>query len=101
MDTFPLTLHLQGWEPDRAIRAAANVAELMEHPGFEDLCEAMLSAEQGIQLLMMTGKASDSAADYADKVGQMKGLRAFRAVAQGVVDNGLAVEAEMKTEEVA
>jgi hypothetical protein len=100
---IPRTLHLSGWSENRALQAARQVAELMQHPGFEDLCEALVSREQQILYTqLVNARPLESAAEYEGKLGEVRGLRAFKGIAQGIIEHGKTVERQQReAEEVA
>lgn len=77
-----------GWSDDRIIDAARVVEDLLGHPGWPALVEAINTWEQMRLRNMLGGKPSTDAAEYADKVGELKGLRSFVPLAEGVVVAG-------------
>jgi hypothetical protein len=97
--TTPLTIGLS-WSNSRAAFAAEQVAALTEHPGWEALLEAVNIRIGQIQLeMMMRRRPYSSAEEYADRIGQMKGLRQIEQIVAGVIEYGRTAEAAMRAEE--
>ena len=83
----PTTKHLSAWSEQEQLTAAEQVKSLLEHPGWEYVTEAARLRIELVQHQLLNVR-SDSAADYADLAGQMKGLQELPALAQGIIEQG-------------
>ncbi len=73
----------------------------MEHPGWEHLVEAIDEREKRETFNRLTAPPSEAAAEYADFIGFLKGLRELTPTAQRIVDYGRQVEQDIRNQEVA
>ena len=81
------------------MQAGREVASLLEHPGFEHLKRALRAQSQVVTTELALESAKDSAAFYAKKAGEIKGLADVERVARGVVENAKAAERENRAAE--
>lgn len=99
--------HLSAWDHEKAIQAARDVEDLLQHPGFAAVLESAALYEHDLQSVLMNSKPSDNAAEYATKIGEMKGLRQLEPLARGVLAHGKVAAQRLRelqnqpTEEVA
>lgn len=110
MTTEQVTLRGQltpqfGWEEERVVQAAREVEDLLQHPGWQQLVAAIDSQERMLQTVLLGGGATESGAHYADKLGEIKGVRSLVPLAEGVVEAGREVmrlrQIERQAEEAA
>lgn len=90
-----------GWDDERIVQAARQVEDLMQHPGWQQLVEAIGTHERMLHLTRLDKQASDSAAEYAGDVGEMRGVRSLVPLAAGVVEAGHAVVQKRQNERAA
>lgn len=81
-----------GQQPDdeAAVEQARLIRELQEHPGWSAFVTAVEQHERDVQTGLLFGKAKENPAEYATKVGEMKGLRVAVQVADSAVARGQA-----------
>jgi hypothetical protein len=91
--------HLRAWSPEEAIEAGRDVAALIEHPGFRALERSFELRERALLSERLTKPASDNAAEYAQALGVIDGLRQLRPLAQGVVENRRSAEEALRQRE--
>lgn len=84
---IPIPLSLS---PDAQVRAdiGERMSQLMQHPGWADLLDAVKAYQGEMGEQLMTFAASQEGAKYADLVGQMKGVGAVREIALGLITEG-------------
>lgn len=94
-------LGLKDRDPDEVIADARLVDELTKHPGWKVLTTAFEERERRELKAVMGKPASDSASEYADFVGYLKGLRAIEPTARAIADEGKKLEQKQKDDELA
>lgn len=83
-------------EPSVVIEEARQVEELMEHPGWKVLEAAIETREKRELRAVMARSVSESASEYADFIGFLKGLRALEPSARAFAAFGKKLEQEQK-----
>jgi hypothetical protein len=69
-------------------RAGREVAELMEHPGWEVLMRVVSDHRQALTDVLVTMNPSAEAAKYADRCGQIRGVGSLEGMAHEIVEVG-------------
>lgn len=87
LDGIPLT---------RQVEIGERVKALIEHPGFDDLCEVLKVHRDGLVAMLIHRKPDPEAASYADIVGHLRGLDEIVPLALGIVENGKNAAAELR-----
>lgn len=97
---FPsIPIALSGSAQDRA-EAGARVADLMEHPGWDDLRAGVAAYERILASGLMGLSGSPDAARYADLTGEMKGVAKIEPIARGIVSVGEEAKAQAREAEI-
>lgn len=98
---FPIgTMHLNGWSNTHAVQAKNAVAELVQHPGYEYLLEAIKLREETLVTALLSESPSDEGARYAERIGELNAVRSFPSLAQGVIEYGQQAETELNDSEL-
>jgi hypothetical protein len=85
--------------PQERAEAGRQMAALIASPGFKVLKEAIRAHQGQLTAMLMARPAASDGAVYADVVGQLKGIAAIEPIARGVVQEGEAAEAEIRSAE--
>ena len=80
-------MHLT-WGDNRAVEAKNAVAELIEHPGWEYLREALQMRESQLVNSLLSESATDEGARYAELVGAINAIRTVPNVVEGILEYG-------------
>lgn len=88
------------WTDREAVEAARDVESLVDHPGYEHLLDAVVLRVEALHAELIDKKPSSSAAEYADIVGQLRGLRELHGLAEGVIRYGRKAEEALRQEEM-
>lgn len=97
-DTIPYPLFIAASAQDRA-EAGRRVADLMEHPGWDDLAAGVRAFQGSVTQRLMSQSPSQDAVLYADLVGELKGAAKIEPIAVGLVRVGEDAEAEIRAAE--
>jgi hypothetical protein len=81
------------------IAAGQRVAEFLEHPGFADLLVAIEGYRTMVDNKLAVATPVDTAAFYADAVGEKRGLGSVERIARGIVENAKRAEIAERQEE--
>lgn len=95
----PLVTHLT-WPDGRAVEAKAAVSDLIEHPGWEFLTEALQMRESQLVTSLLSMSATDEGARYAEAVGEINSLRSVQNLVEGVLEYGFAAQERLEAEEL-
>lgn len=94
------SIALKDWDDTTALQAAETVGWLVQQPGWEFFLAGLEQHERSEHKQLLAQKPTDNGAEYADRVGQLKGLRKAAEVARTIIDNGRAIEEMDRKEEV-
>lgn len=81
------------------VRAGEAVDELMRHPGWAALMEAVRQYQDILTRKLLSRAPSNEGAAYADTVGELRGVAAIKAVALGLIQQGEDDAAEIRRAE--
>ncbi len=85
--TPPIVGHLRSWRTgNRAEIAGRNVAQILEHPGWDDLLSSIRAYQRSENRAASLGIKTQ--AEYAAHFGEMYGLDQVDALARGVIEHG-------------
>lgn len=93
-------MHLGTWEPEHAAEARSAVRELLRHPGWAYLEEARGLYEAQLVDALLTTSPTDEGAEYADKAGEVRGVRALDGIVAGIELKGDEAAAELREREL-
>jgi hypothetical protein len=70
---------------------------LQQHPGYQALLDELAAREGDIEkMLLRPGTASENAAEYASKLGEIRGLRAVADLTEQAIARGEAAAVQMQ-----
>lgn len=79
---------------------AAKAVEALEgHPGIKAILDGVASRQRMIQRELQSKSPTWNGAEYADKVGQLKGLSEFEGIAESVVRRGKEAASKLQAAE--
>jgi hypothetical protein len=97
-DTIPYPLSISEDAQERAA-AGQRVASLVEQGGFRDLRKGIRAYQATVTARMMRMNGQQAAAEYADLVGELKGVAAIEQIAAGLIQVGEEAETEIRSVE--
>lgn len=80
------------WTPAEAVSAGDAVEGLTLHPGYPHLIRAIEAIETVARKQLMSLSPTNNGAEYADRVGELKGIRKCREVADHIIEHAKFVE---------
>lgn len=99
METPSLPVELSESASTR-VEVGAQVADLMAHPGWAHLKKGVRVWQDATTAGLMGISGSDSAATYADRTGELKGLANVERIARGIVEAGEQAKAQAREAEI-
>lgn len=78
------------------VERADELRDLTQHPGWQAFVSELAEYEHKRMSALLNGKASENAADYAKKLGELSGLRLAPKVAESAVERGFAAAEELR-----
>ncbi len=81
----PFMSHLATVEPDALFEAERAVSALVDSPGWKVVMDLLGKGRQSVEARLKYSKPRDSAAEYAQILGQVVGMEAAEAAAEAVL----------------
>ena len=94
--TLALIHPLKTWNDAQAIDAKDAVLSLEDHPGLTAIYDAIEKRRIDLIDELTLTNPSDNAAEYADKIGMVKGLAEIPAIVDGIIENGRRAEQALR-----
>lgn len=87
------------WPARRAVEAKDAVSAIEDHEGLVAVYEAIEQRKLDLVRQLSHRTPSDSGAEYADLIGQIKGLEEVPLIVAGIVENGRDAESRLRDEQ--